>query len=438
MNHLSAPIVLLTVAFPWTDPPDPNGDELERHAVPIRSIDPLDHDFADLEFLIDVIGDARFVVLGEATHNEGATSAIKARLAMFLHSCMGFDVVAWEAGVLACAEMDDALRDSSIELSDATGKMMYGGWDGSESVWPLFEYARESWETTRPLRMAGFDGEKPPLGAKIFGSAVRRARDVGAIELSKSDEGQLMEFASRAFGYFGSDDVSIDPDVRDEQLEVVLELERALRSEAAQRRMSPVARGLLLRSIRQGLASEERKERAVDDTSPWLHARDPYMARTFHWLATQRFAGHKIIIWAATAHMTRETPSMQPINRSWSYAGSEHMGDGVFRDFGEQLYTIAVTSHHGETGTIFPAGDRRERFSRTGPIAPLAADSFESLAHALDHPYLFVDLRGAPETSWLRGEFIAHPIGFIPIRCTWSRVIDSFLFIDEMWPDYQR
>jgi erythromycin esterase len=72
---------------------------LKKHAVPVRSIEAKDADFADLEPLRQMIGGRRIVMLGECSHGDGATFAAKVRLIKFLHQRMGFDVFAFESGL---------------------------------------------------------------------------------------------------------------------------------------------------------------------------------------------------------------------------------------------------------------------------------------------------------------------------------------------------
>src|SRR5688572_14029768 len=69
---------------------------LKEHAIGLKSIDPGDEDFSDLEPLRKAIGAARIVQLGEQSHGDGATFHAKARLIKFLHQKMGFDVLAME------------------------------------------------------------------------------------------------------------------------------------------------------------------------------------------------------------------------------------------------------------------------------------------------------------------------------------------------------
>jgi hypothetical protein len=45
---------------------------------------------------------------------------------------------------------------------------MAGEWASQEEIHPVFEYARESWQTGRPLEMAGFDAGKSHLTAPFF------------------------------------------------------------------------------------------------------------------------------------------------------------------------------------------------------------------------------------------------------------------------------
>lgn len=71
----------------------PPAEVLAQRAVAVRSIDPGDEDFADLQPIARALRNARIVLLGEATHGDGGTFLAKSRLIKFLHQELGFDVL---------------------------------------------------------------------------------------------------------------------------------------------------------------------------------------------------------------------------------------------------------------------------------------------------------------------------------------------------------
>src|SRR5262245_16573058 len=157
---------------PFVDPKPraedaPKIDWLKKNATPIRTIDPADDDFADLQPLKKIIGDARVVQLGEQSHGDGATFYAKERLIRFLHEQMGFDVLAWESGFYDCEEMNQAI-DSDMPPLEAAQKGVFGIWTRGGLMTPLFEYARSTLKTARPLRQTASTCSFPAATSKGF------------------------------------------------------------------------------------------------------------------------------------------------------------------------------------------------------------------------------------------------------------------------------
>jgi len=128
---------------------------LSENAVPISTLSP-HADPADLRPLMDAIGTARVVQLGEANHGDGATMEAKVRLIHFLHQEMGFDVLAWETGFFDCRGMDAGLRGSE-PVADVASRCLYRTWWQAAEIESFLEEVRASWQTPRPLRIVGFD-----------------------------------------------------------------------------------------------------------------------------------------------------------------------------------------------------------------------------------------------------------------------------------------
>lgn len=153
----SAAALVLAILFPATATDDDlRVAWLAKHAVSLRSIDPKDEDFADLEALRAVIGDARIVQLGEQSHGDGASFHAKTRLIKFLHQKMGFDVLAWESGLFDCRKAWESYRRGSDPV-EAAQLGIFGIWTQSEQVRPIIDYLAAQAKSDRPLELCGFD-----------------------------------------------------------------------------------------------------------------------------------------------------------------------------------------------------------------------------------------------------------------------------------------
>ena len=136
---------------------DPDGDQLQRWLRDAVRTDP-DGSLAmsNVEPLLTAIGDARIVMLGEPSHGAGAAFTAKARLVRLLHERLGFDLLAWESGLIDLERTEAGLR-GSLDPVEAAQRGIFNMWSASAECRPLFTYAKASDRTTKPLTMAGFD-----------------------------------------------------------------------------------------------------------------------------------------------------------------------------------------------------------------------------------------------------------------------------------------
>lgn len=424
--------------------------DLRDRAVVLRTIDADDDNFDDLRPLIDHIGDARIVVLGESTHSEGATSQAKCRVIKFLHQEMGFDVLAWEAGLLNSAVMNDQLR-ADVSLRDATRHMMSGGWSNDVDVNAIFEYARASWKTTRPLEMAGFDGNRPPHGVRDFVNLLRNAMiRAPTLDLTEADLEDMAAVLKVPFGFIStrhtaSADTQDAVQLRLAQLRQRFRSpDRSLKTRFSARELTFLAR--VMQEAIYHLDYTNRRSAARDPFDPVRaldanNLRDRAMADAMLWLANDYYPDRKIVVWCATAHMIHSAATeIEPLEENWdadAYVGWQHMGDHLRRAVGDQIYVIGITAYDGEVGTVFPEGAAYETSVSPLDPGPPPVGSFEDLCHRAELQYAFVDLRGTEPDHWLREPMIAWPLAFARNRARWDRVLDGFLFIHTMSPSRQ-
>lgn len=399
---------------PFVDPKPRSEDAtkiewLKKNAIPIRTIDPADDDFADLMPLKKVIGDARVVQLGEQSHGDGATFYAKERLIRFLHEQMGFDVLAWESGFFDCEQMNKAL-ESDMPALQAGQRGAFGIWTQGALMTPLFEYARTTLKTSRPLRQTGFDiqfssanngftgvldklapGLASDADKKVIGDAVR-AMNMGSYKPSKEEEAGTQAAVARVVAALRKGENSF----------LVKAFENL---------------GALVHLRTMGMPSTMSAEASF---------RDIKMGENLIWLANDFYKGKKIIVWAASMHVARNVERINTRSDSFTYKEYRTMGKVVDETLGKAVYTIAFTAYGGKAANPMNA-----------PRALMApeAESLETLWHAAGQAYALVDFRGLPAEHWLRGQVIARPLGYAPMVSDWTGNFDAMVFTDVMFPN---
>ena len=315
-NHAIVLAVFLLCINLQTDNRSSRVAWLSGNAIQINSIDPTiaNDDFADLKPLKAAIGNSRIVVLGEQSHGDGATFLAKARLVKFLHERMGFDVLAWEAGMFNCHDMDGAVRDPSVAIDEAMRRGLYPIWARSAQVRPVFEYARSVATTDRPLEMIGFDHQFSGTGG------VARWREALIAFIDKADP-TILSDALRSSLINDPRDVVFKPTSTAADIRLVAEKWKVLPGifDKARTKLESThdARqvALMRRSVDDALVSLEGLARLRDAKGEFKQAdnnlRDQRMGENLIWLANERYKNRRIIVWAAAFHTLHEPSSIK-------------------------------------------------------------------------------------------------------------------------------
>jgi erythromycin esterase len=402
---------------------------LKKHAINVRSIDPNDDDFADLEPLRKVIGDARVVQLGEQSHGDGAAFHAKARLVKFLHQKMGFDVLAFESGLYDCRKAWALLKDGK-DPYEAVRQGVFGIWTASEQFQPVIDYLGKAAKSDRPLELCGFDCQ--------FSARASRDHlldDVKAV-LAHLDE-KALNAPTRATLLEALDGLVKDqgepaPAVQEEQRKALAAFAKALAAAQPGPKLSAEElafwRQLAASNVAQAESHWLGKKPGKIDYIALTNARDPQMAKNLVWLAREAYPKRKIIVWAASLHLMRNPATVKPLKGLPAdyYKDVVTMGHEVWKALGKETYTLAFVAAEGQAG---------RPWDKPWKLQPVEAGSLEGLLVAAGFTNAVVDFRHLDGSgAWLRQKLTSRPLGHSDMAADWTNVFDGVVFTRTMFP----
>ena len=145
--------------------------------------------FADMQPLKKMIGNARIVSLGEATHGTREFFQLKHRMLEFLASEMGFTIFSIEANMPEAYRLNDYVLNGNGDPAKLIKGMYFWTWDTQE-VLDMVLWMREFNKSGKGrVQFTGFDMQTPNVAADIvrdfvdkndteYADALRKASDV--------------------------------------------------------------------------------------------------------------------------------------------------------------------------------------------------------------------------------------------------------------------
>ncbi|SDX81456.1 erythromycin esterase family protein [Hymenobacter psychrophilus] len=381
----------------------------------IRSIDPTDTDFTDLEFLRREIGGARVVMLGEPTHGEGNVFEAKIRLMRFLKEQMGFTTVAFESGFY---ELDRAQRE--IQVGTAAREAIEG------SVFPIWTTTREfqpimSLLGKGGLRVAGFDyqlsgGYQEELVEELK-AFLRPEKGADAIAYDYLDE------CISAMGEQFRFPPSHQPLLFTMQVGKARKLLEKVAAGADQKRRVRAAFWLQnLRSLQAMVHDYATNDPGAIDSADFkaIHSnpRDAQMADNLLWYLRQH-EQEKVICWGALPHLANK---VEVLNNA-EMQRYQPMGRAVKAALGEEaVYVLGTLAGNGTHGFLRSGGHK--------PVPVPATGTMEAELLSRGQDYSFVSLKhDAPNR-----QLTTYAFQYEPLTGPWSQVVDGFLFLKIINP----
>lgn len=407
---------------PEADPAPPRVDEttaswIRANHHPVRSL--TSGDFADLQFLKPILAGRRLVQLGESGHGVREFSMAKVRLIRFLHEEMGFDVVAFESGLLDCY-----LTNEAILRTDPTRSVwncVFGVWHTRE-VLELFEYVQATRSTPRPLVLAGFDiqpsGRKVLERAAFFRDVASRVDPAFADRAFRRDS-LLME-ASRPSHAASAAYIRAN---REPLLATYDSLARLFEANAARLDAADPARPGLGRVAHMAARSVQLYVRNIAE--PFPHTiRDEGMADNLTFLLRELYPDRKVVVWAHNAHIRHAADRT-------TYEPTATMGSVLAARHRPEMYTIGFYMYRGVSGGI-----------NNQPITVTRhfGGSLEAILYHTRRRWAFVDLLGqsqGPGREWMFREITAKEWGTVPYQMNPRQQYDGIFFVhDVSMPQY--
>ena len=139
---------------------------MRQHAIPIQTVE-AGHGFADLQPLKSVVGGARIVELGEATHGTREFFQLKHRMIEFLASEKGFTIFSIEANMPEAYRLNDYVLNGIGDPKQLLKGMYFWTWN-TEEVLDMILWMREFNQSGKGrIEFTGFDMQTPNVSMEI-------------------------------------------------------------------------------------------------------------------------------------------------------------------------------------------------------------------------------------------------------------------------------
>jgi len=375
---------------------------------------PLRGSVEDFDPLIDLVGDARCVLVGEATHGTHEFYRLRAQLTKRLITEKGFCAVAAEADWPDAYRVNRFVRGlgsdvDAVDALEAFQRFPAWMWRNAD-VLDFIGWLRTHNDTLEAREKVGFYGLDLYSLHSSIGAVLRYLERVDAQAASRA------RYRYACFEHFGEDaqtygyatSFGLTPNCQREVISQLLDLQRE-RSNVLRRD------GLALEDEQFEAEQNARVVRSAEEyyrsmfqgrVSSW-NLRDTHMAETFDALLAHlalRFEQPKIVVWAHNSHVgdarATQMGGAGELNLG-QLTRERHPGDTILIGFSTYTGTVTAASSWGA------AVERKQ-------VRPGLRGSCEDLFHRVGIPSFLLPLRDLGEvTGALRERRLQRAIGVI-------------------------
>jgi protein-L-isoaspartate(D-aspartate) O-methyltransferase len=358
-----------------------------------------DADADELAPLLDRIGEARVVLIGEATHGTSEFYRFRARLTRELIERRGFTIVAAEADWPDASRIDHYVRhrDAPPAAWQAFSRFPTWMWRNRE-VREFVDWLHERNATiSEPRRRAGFYGLDLYSLFTSIDAVLRYLDDVDpeAARVARARYGCLTPWQADPATYGRA---ALSGRYRECESEVVTML-----ADLLAKRLDYAARDgeRFVDAVQNArlVANAERYYRIMyyGASESW-NLRDTHMFETLQLLLAVRGAGSRAVVWAHNSHVGDASAT------DMAARGQLNVGQLCRQELGDGAYIVGFGTH---TGTVAAARDWDEPME-VKRVRPSLRGSYERLCHDGELPAFLLPLRQGAADAEVR-ERLSEP-----------------------------
>ncbi|MDE3246513.1 MAG: erythromycin esterase family protein, partial [Acidobacteriota bacterium] len=368
---LQEPVEVVLEAEP-SSAPKPVKDWIRSHAIPLKTVE-AGHGFEDMRPLAKVVGRARVVSLGEATHGTREFFQMKHRMLEFLVSEMGFTAFAIEANLPECKALNDYVLEGKGDPKKGLDGIYFWTWNTQE-VLAMVEWMRQ-WNAdpahAQKVRFYGFDNQT----ATVAYQWVKARLDQEDPELGAWMGKELSALGEASKG-------KMDP--------ATLKRLRGATAELGRRLDAKTGFDPFLRRCARIL--EQKLDIDLDAQGGGM-ARDLGMAENVRWILEQEGSKGRVMLWAHNAH----------VQAGNDLNGHLWMGGHLRKGLGADMVVFGFAFREGS----FQARNMSAKNGglREFTVKPLPSASLDEALLSPGLPILALDLHVIPASGPVRAWF---------------------------------
>jgi erythromycin esterase len=397
--------------------PEPQKNEVEwlkNNLITVKTVKP-GNGFEDLKPVGNIVGDARLVSLGEATHGSKEIFQMKHRLIEYLATEKGFDIFAIEAAMPEAYRLNDFVLHGKGDPKKLIAGMYFWTWNTAEVLDMVLWMRRFNESGKGKIQFTGFDMQS-------ISAALENLRDFAG----KNDKSllpaldKIAETDDKVHREMEKTNIWQTPvhfyqDFLNDSAAIVNHITE--NKEKYLKVLSPYEYQWLKQNA---VIIAEYSSSATKTEEKDFPFRDQCMAENIKWILDNN-PKSKIVVWAHNGHVSKN---------------EGNMGGFLKTIYGDSLKVFGFAVGQG----TYTARDTEKGLNSDNPLEIPEAGSAEYYLRSTGNPLFILDLKKAkadnPDSKWLFEDKPLRSIGYASMEEQFfpdnlSRAFDAVIYIDK-------